>query len=263
MDLLKQFNLTETEAKVYLALYNNKPCTGYEAANLAGVPRSKVYGALESLSRRGLLLISQGEKTKLYCTENKEHLLQLLSSEKQASLNALDRALDRHVNNFQGQYIWSFTSYQLLLTKAYEYVEQAQEEVLLQIWLDDLSKNLETLLLQKQAAGLRVLVVLYDAKQAYTTAIKHFYAHGFEAEKLRELGARWLNLTVDGKQMLYASIKEDGCDAISTANESMVFFAKEYIMHDAYCLRLIKHLQNNVKDAFGADMQGLRNVFEY
>lgn len=272
---------------------DNGPGTGYEAAKLAGVPRSKVYGALESLVRRGLVMVTQGEKSKLYCAESKERVIKVLEREGRATLNSLQNALGAYNAKTQGQYIWSFSAYSMLEVRTSELIKEAQTEILLQIWVEELSPELETLLLQKQAAGVKVLVVLYDAEQRYRTQIKAVYKHGFEADKLEELGGRWLNLTVDGKEMLYAAIKTADtvaqtpasaltgtssasdaatttpdaattrtCDAIYTEHSGMVFFAKEYIMHDAYCLRLIDRLQDNVKTAFGADMEGIRNVFD-
>jgi hypothetical protein len=41
----------------------------------------------------------------------------------------------------------------------------------------------------------------------------------------------------------------------------MVFFASEYVLHDAYCLRLIEKVGSDAKNAFGEDMEGIRDVF--
>jgi len=64
--LLREFNFTESEAKVYVALLENGACTGYEVSKLSGVARSKIYNVLEALLQRGAITDSQGDKTILY-----------------------------------------------------------------------------------------------------------------------------------------------------------------------------------------------------
>ena len=55
MDLheeLAAIGFTEYEAKVYLALLEENPSTGYQLSKLSGVPRSMVYDALRRLHAR-------------------------------------------------------------------------------------------------------------------------------------------------------------------------------------------------------------------
>jgi sugar-specific transcriptional regulator TrmB len=51
--LLTELGLTVNEARVYLALLRSESPTAAEAANAAGVPRPKVYEALQALEGRG------------------------------------------------------------------------------------------------------------------------------------------------------------------------------------------------------------------
>ena len=52
IELLKNLQLTESEAKVYVALSQYGPQTGYEVSKTSGVPRSKVYNILESFGKK-------------------------------------------------------------------------------------------------------------------------------------------------------------------------------------------------------------------
>lgn len=117
-------------------------------------------------------------------------------------------------------------------------------------------------MIKKQDSLGRILIILYDLDGEYNTKIKNFYKHGFEKYRFADTGSRWITLTIDSREMLHAYIRNDRvADGIYTKNTGMVFFAKEYIMHDAYCLRLIDALGDNVKDVFGDDMEGVRDVF--
>ncbi len=69
MDLLGALNktgFTEYEAKVYLALLDDNPATGYQISKTSNIPRSMVYetlsrlAVLEAVEERAILQ-SQGE----------------------------------------------------------------------------------------------------------------------------------------------------------------------------------------------------------
>ncbi|MEA5059632.1 MAG: TrmB family transcriptional regulator [Clostridia bacterium] len=260
--LLKRFGFTETEAKVYIALLQNGVCTGYEASKYSSVPRSKVYGALESLLNRGALAASEGERASLYKAVPVESLVRLLRESTEDALDELSRSAARFEIPKDSEQIWHLADYSTILSKCAELIDSAQEEVLLQIWREDLSARIEESMVHQQATGLRTLTVLYDSQGRYDTRIQQVYAHGYEADKLAEFGARWITLTVDNREMLHASIRSAAnAEALFTKNASMVFFAAEYVMHDAYCLRLIDKLKENVQAVFGEDMEGVRNVF--
>lgn len=51
---LRRFGFTFTESRVYLALLEVSPATGYAVARAAGLARANTYGALERLATRGL-----------------------------------------------------------------------------------------------------------------------------------------------------------------------------------------------------------------
>jgi len=69
MDLLAkltELGFTEYEAKVYLALLDDYPASGYQISKDAGVPRSMVYEALGRLKQRGAVLETPDERATLY-----------------------------------------------------------------------------------------------------------------------------------------------------------------------------------------------------
>ena len=63
---LSELGFTEYEAKVYLALLDESPATGYQISKQAGVPRSMVYEALGRLKGRGAVLETPDERATLY-----------------------------------------------------------------------------------------------------------------------------------------------------------------------------------------------------
>lgn len=262
INLLRRFNFNESEAKVYITLLQSGPCTGYEASKLSGVPRSKIYNILEILTNRGVLVKSDGEKSTLWRAEPINHLKNLIKSSMEDSLKELDEEAQKFESPKEDEKIWHLFDYKSIINKCLEMIQQAKSKVLVQIWIDDLDDRLTECLNEKIYEMKQVLIILYDSSEKYNTQLKKFYPHGFEEEKMRDFGHRWITITCDGKEMTYALIRNSMVsEAIYTKNESMIFFADEYIYHDAYCLRLIERFGDQIRKEFGEDMGGVRDIF--
>ena len=52
VEKLKDLGFNSYEAKVYLALLKKHPASGYEVAQIAGIPQSKAYDTLKSLVKK-------------------------------------------------------------------------------------------------------------------------------------------------------------------------------------------------------------------
>lgn len=260
--LLKNFGFTTSEAKAYISLFQNGPSSGYELSKVSGVPRSKIYNILETLFQKGYVTNAQDGNVLLYKAEPIEHIARLIKNTTEDKLDMLLQEMSNFKTPSDNEQIWNLKGYKSIINKCLELIENSKEEILIQVWSDDLTERLENILIEKQDILGRVLVIFYDSNGIYNTRIKKFYKHRFEKSKLADTGSRWITLTVDSKEMLHASIKNHNiCEGIYTKNRGMVFFAKEYIIHDAYCLRLIDALGDRVKEVFGENMEGIRDVF--
>lgn len=262
INLLKHFSFTESESKIYIALLQNGSRSGYEVSKISGVPRSKVYNVLEILIQKGAVMVTHVEKASLYKAESVECVINNLKKQNEDVLSELKSELMHFDEKVDNEQIWQVKGYNNLLAKCSSMIRNSQEQVLIQIWKDDLSQELEEILHRRQEELGKVLVVLYDSKEEYTTKIPYFYRHGFEENKLNDAGGRWITVTIDSKEMFYATIKsEKVAEGIYTSNDSMVFFANEYIKHDAYCIKLIERMSDEEKRSFGSKMLGVRDLF--
>jgi sugar-specific transcriptional regulator TrmB len=76
---LRRLGLTEYEARIYLALIRMGPKKASEVSYFGQVPRTKTYGAIRELERKGLLRIIPG-KPELYAPSGpSEHLLPVVT----------------------------------------------------------------------------------------------------------------------------------------------------------------------------------------
>ncbi|MDF2655258.1 MAG: hypothetical protein K0R19_1732 [Bacillota bacterium] len=261
IQVLRRFNYTETEAKVYMALLQNGIQTGYEVSKSSGVPRSKVYNALEMLVSRGVVVTTAGNKTILYRAESIDRLSSLIQASVDEGIQELQQEAEKYTHAVDDEQIWKMSGYQCILDKCKEMIRSSEKNLMIQIWQEELTDEIDQLLLEKEQ-DIKLLVILYDEKEQYRTGLKHVYKHGFENDKLQETGCRWLTVVADEKEMLHASIRNSAvADAAYTKNASMVFFAKEYVQHDAYAIRMIDLIGEQVRERFGEDMEGVRDVF--
>jgi len=61
VDLLRQLGLNQLESDVYAFLLQHPPMTAYRVGKMLGRPTANVYKAIESLARRGAVLIEEGD----------------------------------------------------------------------------------------------------------------------------------------------------------------------------------------------------------
>ena len=101
---------------------------------------------------------------------------------------------------------------------------------------------------------------MFSPSGHYTLPFKRFYPHGFETDKLEDMGWRWVNLICDDDIVLFGTL-DDTCDVIWSHNKAMRLLAKEYVKHDAYTLKIIQEHGQELARAYGNDFEGIRKIF--
>ncbi|HJB24329.1 MAG TPA: helix-turn-helix domain-containing protein [Candidatus Jeotgalibaca pullicola] len=264
IDILKKFKFTESEAKVYISLLQNGHCTGYELSKVSGVPRSKIYNILETLVSKGFVEQNTTASTILYQAIPSAQLSALLESSFQETLTAFQKESSHLIMREDNHAIWQLEDWKSICVKVKMQIAEAKQSLLIQVWVNELDEELIALINQKQQEIENVVVVLYDANKKYNKSLSRFYAHGFEQDKLDEIGHRWITVVADKSEVLYCTIPFAGMTkAIHTENPILAFFASEYVIHDAYCLRLIDQFPEQIKAHYGDDMEGLRKIFSF
>ncbi len=102
VDTIKEhFDLNSYEAKVWLALLARGITSAGELAELTGVPRSRTYDILESLERKGLVIMRLGKPIK-YISVNPQEVIDKLK--KQVDLELSDRL--KRIDEVKQNPIW-------------------------------------------------------------------------------------------------------------------------------------------------------------
>jgi len=121
----EHFDLNIYETKVWLALLSKGIVTAGETAELSGVPRSRTYDVLESLTKRGFAIIKVGKPVRYIAVEPKTVLERMQTN----TLNKADEKV-KTLSNLKG-------------TSEYEELVQLHREGMTPIKLEELSGHIK------------------------------------------------------------------------------------------------------------------------
>ncbi|AFS79807.1 transcriptional regulator, TrmB family [Gottschalkia acidurici 9a] len=262
IDDLKQMKFTESEAKVYTTLLKHGKCTGYEISKHSGVPRSKIYNHIEVLLSRGVLESFNTGKSIFYKAISPKELVDLTRKSMNNTLKSFEYLASNITSPVENEGIWELQEYDRVLLKSQSIIQEAQKSLYIQIWTNELNPELTEIINSKIDKIEKSIVILYDEKQKYDTGLKKFYPHGFEMERLEDMAHRWITIVSDDEIFLHAGVLfNNEVSAIYTKNKILSYFAKEYVQHDAYCIKLIDKFHDEILEVYGEGMSGVRDIF--
>lgn len=83
LDTLKQYGLSEAEAKIYLTLLKEVEASVFTLSKKTGIPRTTVYTNLESLKNQGLVLDFKKDSVLYYTPESPHTLVKILDTKRE------------------------------------------------------------------------------------------------------------------------------------------------------------------------------------
>ena len=261
ISLLKTLNYTESEARTYIALLKHGSSSGYEISKKSEVPRSKIYNILESLITKGAVVCSKYTNPALYHAVPIEEVVKNIKREVNRTLDEVETELCSFKKRLDLGYIWNIREYENVFDKCRNLLQQTKEELCLQIWKEDFDEIAGNLI-QLEQKGIRMLVVLYSLDHNYDIPLKHYYKHGFEEEKIKDFGGRWITLVSDSREVVFGQIQnKKNAEVVWTESAPLVFMAKEYVKHDAYFYRALNVSRPTMESVFGDDLVKIRDIF--
>ncbi|HBX68244.1 MAG TPA: TrmB family transcriptional regulator [Chloroflexi bacterium] len=253
MDYLKnnltQIGFTEYEAKVYLALLQENPATGYQLSKKSGVPRSMVYEALGRLSIRGAVLETVEGRATLYSPLPPDVLLDRYEEEQLYMLAGLREGLKKAYQSSNEDKIWSITGQRATYAYAGQMLREAQSEVYAVLNDEDLSA-LEKEFNAVCERGVSVNALLTG--KASLACGQVAYHPPIESE-LQELTGT-LVIVSDNQNALIASSNHETVATI-TANRNLVLMARQFIWMELFAQRIYTRLGPDFVDQLDPEDQ--------
>jgi len=258
LDVVKNLGFTEYEAKAYLALLSESPSTGYAVAKNSGVPRSKIYEVLESLTARGDVLVSPGEPP-LYSALPAKDLIAMRKSRAEENFLAAERSLERFEKTAgDRENIWNITGYDAIIHKVNECIMSAKKRILIEIWSEDFAM-IESSLKAASNRGVNISIVSYGEINAEYANV---YLHDMSEEITSEYGGRWIIFSADDSQVVAGAVSLGSESRVAwTQHKGLVMPITEVVIHDLYIAEILNAHRDILEKTFGKDLIDLRKKF--
>ncbi|MBN2470884.1 MAG: TrmB family transcriptional regulator [Anaerolineae bacterium] len=239
MDLLAALTavgFTEYEARVYIALLQEYPDTGYQISKRAGIPRSMVYEALGRLRARGAVLETRENRASLYRPLPPEVLLDHHEAEQRRLLDGLRRGLTGIYESQEEDRVWSISGQRTVLSYAGQMIRQAGRELYLVLGDADLDA-LTPAIKDASARGVWVGALLTGRG---TLACDEVAYHPPLESELQQLD-RTLMVVADGQETLIATEALE-TTATVTRNRNLVLIARQFVWMELFAQRVYARL---------------------
>lgn len=257
--LLAHLGFTEYEAKAYLALLQQSPLSGYAVARASGVPRSKVYEVLAGLAARGDVLVSHGEPVQ-YAPKPPGELIASRRQSAERQFADAEEGLERFWNHqTPKELMWDIRGREEIFFRLREVMGRAREQLLLQIWEEDVPEVRDAL----QAAAERGVVVSVVAYGAPDLPFARVYSHEPGVAEITQLyGGRWVLVSIDWQEIVggIVSLGKDSRAAWS-AHLAIAMPITEQIKHDLYIAVMLREHRDVLEAAYGPALRDLRAQF--
>jgi HTH-type transcriptional regulator, sugar sensing transcriptional regulator len=195
VEALTELGFTRLEAEVYAVLVEESPMTAYRAAQALGKAAANVYKAVESLARKGAVLVDDGETRVLRAVAPSELFARVEHDFKRTRAKA-ERALERLHGPEGDDRVYQLRSREQVLERAETMLQNAQQLVAIDLFpepLDDLREAIGGAVQR----GVKVLMQVYEPTEL--PGVQLVLAP--RAEALRAAWpAQWLNLVCDARE---------------------------------------------------------------
>lgn len=233
---LTRIGFTEYEAKVYLALLQESPATGYQLSKKSGVPRSMVYESLGRLAARGAVLDSVEGRATLYRPLPPDILLNRYEEDQQNMMTELRAGLNEIYQSSDEDKVWSITGKRPTYTYAIQMLREAQMEVYT-VMDDETLKALENEFDSVCQRGLEINALLTGEATLKCGQIAH---HPPIESEIQELTGTFVIVT-DNQRALIASTNKETIATI-TENRNLVLMARQFIWMELFAQRIYTRL---------------------
>jgi HTH-type transcriptional regulator, sugar sensing transcriptional regulator len=199
-EALRELGFTALEAEVYSALVELSVATAYRVAQEVGKAAANVYKAVESLLRKGAIVVDDSA-SRLYRAVPPAELLRQMEKRFANARTRAERALGRLQRSEGDERIYQLTSREQVLERARGMISSARVSVLCDLFPDTVAE-LEADLSAASKRGVRVFVHVYRPI-ALAPGIQVFTSAGGE-RLLERWPGQWVNVVVDAQKHLLA-----------------------------------------------------------
>lgn len=204
-NLLRELGFNQLEAEVYLALLPREPMTAYRLGTLVGKPTANVYKAVESLARRGAVMVQEGESRAVAAVPVADFLGQT-----ERDFVERTRDLSDRLANLQRQYdderVYRLESPAQVLERARQMLDAGATTIAV---VDAFPAALAAVAPAIRRAIDRGVELCVQAYAPIDLPGADLVVTSFGADSIAAWGGEQLNVVIDGREHLLALLSAD------------------------------------------------------
>lgn len=238
----EDLGLSSYEARAYSALLKAGPVTGYQLSRVSGVPRSRVYEALEKLARRGMVL-TQNDQPQRYAAAPLDEVLDRALATTDRTVGAIRRYSASLSSERDLGGVWNITGRDNLMARMRSMIHSAARTVAAVAPSGELAE-MQAALEESARNGRQVrLVTCGDLRSSVCEVYQH------------QLGDTCddLALVVDGAEALVGQLAATGeeTSAAWSHEPGFVHITEEYVLHEIFLAQALSELGPSVAGQLG------------
>ncbi len=250
--------LSEYEARAYLALLKDYPCTAYELAKYSGIPTSKIYEVIKKLLINGLVNVIADNNKQRYIPIGLNDFINKQKNKFESSLRNIERSLSDFLYCSEDLTTWNIIDYDFLIEKAKTLIDKSINTLLISIWKDEFLM-LEETIRNAEKRGVRVAILHFGNAGL---KIGKIYHHPVDDTVYNERKSRCLTIVSDSREALTGTILKFGnVEGAWSRNRGFITIAEEFIKHDIYIMKIIRRFDKELQNKFGSKYERLRDIF--
>ena len=239
---LQKFGLNQYEAKAYVALLSIGTANAYSISKASGIPRSRIYDILESITSRGVVMVEEtSDNVKNYTALPSNVFLERIRSEWNSTYNDVEEELKliETKDKKEDIYVSTVKGEKNILTFCRTLISDAKNRVVISIWNDMYTELLPDLqLCIERGCGVSGMTFEVDNPINFLDKHRESKIHNTIEKK------PWFILSIDNKKLLYGHSSELNGNAFYTEDPTHIYLLEDYIFHDIFINRLIKKEDN-------------------
>lgn len=245
---------TSLEAEVYTFLVQEPGVTGYRVAQAIGKPAANTYKALESLERKGAVLVDEGENRAFRAMPPAE-LLAGLKRDFSARHERAAETLSKLATPPPDDRLYQLRSRSQVLERCRAMLERAKHVAAMDLFpavVVELWPDLEA----AAGRGVEVIIKTYEPLRVSGARVI-VRPRGYEI--VDAIPAQLVSLNVDGAEHLLAMLRHDGDEvhqAVWTSSAIVAFLLYNGLINEVSQVAVMQALDK------GEDVAGIRRRFE-
>ncbi|GGC76136.1 transcriptional regulator [Thalassobacillus devorans] len=262
INTLKEFGMTEYEAKIYVSLLSNQPSNGNNIAKLSGVPAPKVYGALQKMKEQGLVFTVSGGNNGKQVRYSPLPYKELLKTKKDTFMDQLEflgDSLEEISSNSDVNWseLFVIEGYSASVEVVQTAISECESEIIISCWKREFDV-LEELLFKAHERGIKIVTLIFDGEQV-DVPWDNFTHYGEGLALGRHSGE--FSIVIDNKKAILLQSLDESPHSVVSSHPVMVSTTRNYIRHDIYVNRIIKDFEGTITEHYGKNLENLINDF--